>query len=96
MGSIVTAIYRNELADTIPATVPPEAHKIALDTLAGAVRVAEHLPRDLGSLLLGAARESFLQGLHVSIFISAGLAAASAVIVFIALRNVPSHQPNAQ
>ncbi len=96
LGSIVTAIYRRELADTIPATVPPEAHKAALDTLAGAVRIAEQLPRDLGSSLLGAARESFLQGLHVSIFISVALAAASAVIVFIALRNVPSHQPNPQ
>ncbi len=97
LGSIVTAIYRNELKDTMPATIPPETRQVALDTLGAAVNVAQQLPRDLGSVLLDSARQAFVHGAQISITISVILAAATAVIVAVALRNVnTSHQPNVQ
>jgi DHA2 family multidrug resistance protein-like MFS transporter len=88
LGSIGTAIYRNELKYTIPAAIPSEVSEVARDTLGGAVRVSEQLSGNLGSLLLDATRDAFLHGLHLSVFISVILAAATAVLAFIAFRNV--------
>ncbi len=88
LGSIGTAIYRTELARTMPAGIPPEVQEAARDTLGAAVGVAGQLPGDLGSLLLAAARESFMQGLHLTVFISIAVAAAAAVLVFVKLRNL--------
>jgi MFS transporter, DHA2 family, multidrug resistance protein len=83
LGSIGTAIYRTELANAIPVGLPPEA----LETLSGAVHAAEQLPRNLGSLLIEAAQEAFIHGLHFSILVSVMLAAVTAVLVIVTLRN---------
>jgi MFS transporter, DHA2 family, multidrug resistance protein len=83
LGSIGTAIYRTELANAIPVGLPPEA----LDTLSGALHAAEQLPRNLGSLLIEAAQEAFIHGLHLSILVSVVLAAVTAVLVVVTLRN---------
>jgi EmrB/QacA subfamily drug resistance transporter len=88
LGSIGTAIYSAELAGNIPAGVPAEAQEIARDTLGGAISVAGQLPGDLGTLLVSAAREAFLHGLHLTIFISVAVSAAAAVLVFVTLRNI--------
>jgi hypothetical protein len=53
--------------------VPAEAADVARDTLGAAAEVARQLPDGLGIRLIDAARDSFLQGLHLS----AGIAAAS-------------------
>jgi MFS transporter, DHA2 family, multidrug resistance protein len=70
-GTIGLAIYRAGVVDGIPARVPTEAASVARDTLGGAVEVAGHLPSDLGTPLLQAANEAFVQGVHVSAAISA-------------------------
>jgi DHA2 family multidrug resistance protein-like MFS transporter len=88
LGSIGTAIYRGEMAQTMPAGVPPEAGEAARDTLGGAADVAGQLPADLGMLLLDAAREAFLQSLHLTVIISVAVAAFASALVFAALRNM--------
>ncbi|MGI0004818.1 MAG: MFS transporter [Nitrososphaera sp.] len=88
LGSIGTAIYRSEVSQTIPTGVPDEAREVAVDTLGGAVDVAEQLPAELGSLLLDGARGAFIHGLQLTVVISVAVAAAAAVLVFVALRNV--------
>jgi DHA2 family multidrug resistance protein-like MFS transporter len=90
LGSVGTALYRTELGRTIPAGVPPEAQEAARHTLAGATEVAGQLPGDIGSLLLEAARSSFIQGLQLSIIISVAVVAVAAVLVYATLRNVRS------
>jgi DHA2 family multidrug resistance protein-like MFS transporter len=90
LDSVGAAIYRSELARTIPTGVPAEAQEAARDTLAGAVEVARQLPGDLGSMPLDAARNSFILGLQVDIIISVAIAAVAAVLVFVGLRNVLS------
>ncbi|MEX2457425.1 MAG: hypothetical protein WD770_00390, partial [Actinomycetota bacterium] len=45
------------------------------DTLGGAVEVARQLPGDLGTALLGAARDAFVTGMHVAAAISAAVGA---------------------
>ena len=63
LGSIGAAIYRNQVAVTLPAGLPPETVAATRETLGGAVLAAELLPAPLGRALLAAAREAFVQGL---------------------------------
>jgi MFS transporter, DHA2 family, multidrug resistance protein len=84
-GSIGVAIYRSGIAEGIPADVPAAAADVARDTLGGAVQVAAQLPDRLGAPLLEAARDAFIQGIHVSALISVigalGLAVFTAVML---------------
>ncbi|HEX6306321.1 MAG TPA: MFS transporter [Anaerolineales bacterium] len=90
LGSIGTAIYRSELADRLPAGIPPEAAEIARDTLGAAVGVVDQLPAELGLALLQVAREAFVRGLHAAAAISAGVALAAAILAVVFLRGVPA------
>jgi DHA2 family multidrug resistance protein-like MFS transporter len=92
MGSIVTAIYRGEVASTFPAGVPTEAAEIARSTIGGAVSVASQLPEALGAELLDAAREAFAQAFGASAAISAFIALGVAILAAALLRRV---QPQA-
>jgi DHA2 family multidrug resistance protein-like MFS transporter len=96
LGSIGTALYRNQLADGVPDGVPEEAADAARDTLGGAVAAAEELPAPLAGELLDVAREAFTQGLQVAALTSAVIAAAMAVLTATALRGVgPVHEEDA-
>jgi MFS transporter, DHA2 family, multidrug resistance protein len=79
LGSIGVAIYRGQLAATLPAQVPGQAAAAARATLGGAVGVAQQLPADLAAALLAAARAAFTMGLQVTAAISAVLAVGIAV-----------------
>jgi MFS transporter, DHA2 family, multidrug resistance protein len=88
LGVLGTAVYRSQVADGIPSGVPPEAAATAEDTLGGAVAVSETLPAPLGTELLDVAREAFTQGLQVAAFASAIIAAVTAAVAGIYMRNV--------
>src|SRR6266545_2445761 len=90
LGSIGVAIYRGELATTLPAEVPSHAAAAARDTLGGAVGVAQQLPADIGTALMAAAREAFTMGLQVTAAISAVIAVGIAVLATVLLRAVRS------
>jgi len=90
LGSIGVAVYRGELATTLPAGIPSQAAAVARDTLGGAVGVAAQLPEGLGSALLAAAREAFTQGLQLTTALSAAVAAGIAVLATVLLRAVPA------
>jgi MFS transporter, DHA2 family, multidrug resistance protein len=96
LGSIGVAVYRGELADTLPAGVPSQAAAVARDTLGGAVGVAAQLPEGLGVALLAAAREAFTLGLQLTAALSAAVAAAIAVLATVLLRPVPASSPQAE
>jgi MFS transporter, DHA2 family, multidrug resistance protein len=88
LGSVGTAVYRGQVADSVPARVPPAATETTKDTLGGAVETAETLPGRLGTDLLDAAREAFVQGMQVAAVTSAVIAAAMAVLAVFFLRHV--------
>lgn len=88
LGSIGTALYRGQVADAVPASVPPEAADASRDTLGGAVAAADQLPDRLAAELLDTAREAFTQGLQVAALTSAVIAAATAVMAAVLLRHV--------
>ena len=90
LGSIGAAVYRSELADLLPTGVPAEAAGAARDTLGGAVGAAEGLPGQLGSSLVEAAQDAFIQGMRVSSAIATIVAVAVAVLAVSMLRHVRS------
>ncbi|WP_405998306.1 MFS transporter [Streptomyces sp. NBC_00829] len=76
LGSIGTAVYRGDLADSAPQGVPAGALETVRETLAGATTVARQLPDSLGDPVLAAARDAFTHGMH--------LASAGAVVLLVA------------
>src|SRR5262249_53074726 len=86
LGSIGVAIYRSDLAHTLPARIPSHAAAAAQDTLGGAVGAAHQLPAEVGAALLAAARQAFTSGLHATAGISAAVAVGIAVLATVLLR----------
>jgi DHA2 family multidrug resistance protein-like MFS transporter len=80
LGSLGAAVYRGQVADAVPAGVPPDAADAARDTLGGAVVAAEQLGGELGAALLDAARQAFTQGMRLTAVVSAVLSVALAVL----------------
>jgi MFS transporter, DHA2 family, multidrug resistance protein len=89
LGSIGVAVYRGQLADTLPAGIPAQAAAVARDTLGGAVGVAARLPASAGVALVDAAREAFARGMQLTVSLSATVAVVVAVMATILLREVP-------
>jgi MFS transporter, DHA2 family, multidrug resistance protein len=88
LGSVGTAVYRHQLADTIPHGVPTDAVALARDTLGGAVVAAAQLAEPLGPVLLCAARDAFAHAFQIAAGVSAATAMATAIVAAIALRHV--------
>jgi len=87
-GSLGIAVYRNLMAGEVPAGIPVTGAQTAMDTLGGAIAIAEQLPDQLGSALVSAARGAYIQGLQLSMAISAVGAIIIAVLVMLLLREV--------
>jgi DHA2 family multidrug resistance protein-like MFS transporter len=100
LGSIGMAVYRGDLAGSLPAGVPAEAGAVAQDTLGAAVGVAATLPGQLGTELLTAAQAAFTHGLQLTAGISAVVALGVAVLAAAMLRHVrpadagAAHEPS--
>ncbi len=93
LGTIGTAVYRMQVADGIPASVPEDQADAARDTLGGAVVVSAELTGALASQVLDAARLAFTQGLQVVALVSAIIAALAATGVMVFLRDVRAASP---
>ncbi|HWC72728.1 MAG TPA: MFS transporter, partial [Gemmatimonadales bacterium] len=90
-GSIGVAIYRALLGADLPAGLPAGVTQAAMSTLGGAVVAAQQLPADVGSALVGAAREAFLRGLVVSEMISGVGALVLAGFAWVTFRREGTH-----
>jgi DHA2 family multidrug resistance protein-like MFS transporter len=86
LGSIGTAIYRAELAERLPGTIPADIAESARDTLGTAVEAAGQLSGEASQILVNVARDAFVQGLHIAALI-AGVVAIIAAIMVISLLN---------
>ncbi|GHJ95424.1 MFS transporter [Streptomyces sp. NE5-10] len=71
LGSVMNAAYAPGLAD-VPG-VPATASGAAANSLGEAYQVAERLGGTAGEALHTAARHAFVDGLHLTLFVSAGL-----------------------
>ncbi|SEG53593.1 MFS transporter, DHA2 family, multidrug resistance protein [Nonomuraea solani] len=88
LGTVLTSAYRANL--DLPAGVPAEA---ARESLAGAMYAAETLPPDQAGALVRAAHAAFLEGVHLTSYVTAGLLAVVAVLALVGLRGVPKVIP---
>jgi DHA2 family multidrug resistance protein-like MFS transporter len=90
LGSIGVAIYRGDVARSLPDDIPAEAVAAARDTLGAAVGVAGELPARLGATVLEVARDAFVAGMQVAAGLSAAAAVGVAVVAIIMLRDIRS------
>jgi DHA2 family multidrug resistance protein-like MFS transporter len=88
LGSIGTAVYRAQMADTLPAGVPDGAAVAARDTLGAAVVVARELPGELQAALLEAARGAFTASLQLTAVVCTVVVLATALVAAALLRRV--------
>ncbi|WP_232788665.1 MFS transporter, partial [Streptomyces odonnellii] len=89
LGSLGTAVYRRDLADSAPAGLPADALETARETLGGATVVAAQLPGKAGESLLGLAQEAFVHGMRIASAGGALLLIAAAVLAAALLRTAP-------
>jgi DHA2 family multidrug resistance protein-like MFS transporter len=87
LGSVGVAIYRGDLAGSLPDGIPAEAADVARDTLGGAVGIAGELPGELGATLLAVARDAFVDGMQLVAAASGLLAIGVALLTVAVLRN---------
>jgi DHA2 family multidrug resistance protein-like MFS transporter len=90
LGSLGTAVYRAELGDSLPSDLPSEVADAALDTLGGAMAIAETLPGAIGDAVVAAAQIAFVDALHIVAAVAAIGAAATAIVAAAALWRVPA------
>jgi MFS transporter, DHA2 family, multidrug resistance protein len=88
LGVIGTALYRGEVADTVPAGIPSEAAEAARDSLGGAVAAGVELPEARTTELVDAASDAFTQALQLAATLSAAVLIAAAVLAWGLLRRV--------
>jgi len=85
LGTLGTAVYRNEIDDRIPAGVPREDAIAARDTFGGAFDAAAGLPDALANDLMLAASVAFTRGMEVAALTSAVIAVVTAVVAAVFL-----------
>jgi DHA2 family multidrug resistance protein-like MFS transporter len=88
LGSLGTAVYRSDIADSIGPAIPAAVADAARDTLGGALSIAETLPAALGAELVATARTAFVDALHVVAAVASAGAVATAIVAAFALRKV--------
>ncbi|MCH8543752.1 MAG: MFS transporter [Alcanivorax sp.] len=98
IGSIGAAVYRLRLQDTLPGDLSAEMTIIAMDTLGGALNIAEEIGGAEGEAVLAAARNAFSLALHTNAWIGAAIVTGTAVLTAVLLKHLPAQrieQPDA-
>src|SRR5262249_21425649 len=90
LGALGTAVYRTTLTDRLPSGVTGDTARTAIENVAGANAVAPTLAGDTAAALTRAAHHAFSLGLHWVAGTAAALLAATAVLVLVKLRHVPT------
>jgi DHA2 family multidrug resistance protein-like MFS transporter len=79
-GSIGTALYRQQLAATMPPAVQPGDAQAAMATLGGAVEAAGRLAEPAGRALLATARGAFVDAMQVAALCAGVIILAAALV----------------
>jgi DHA2 family multidrug resistance protein-like MFS transporter len=96
LGAVGTAVYRGQIEDAVPATVPSEAADAGRDTLGAAVAAGDGLPDRLALELVDVAQEAFTQAFQLAATISAAIAVGAGILAVALLRGVPMGSEPAQ
>jgi DHA2 family multidrug resistance protein-like MFS transporter len=79
LGTVATAVYRDEITGALPAALPPDVAEAATGTLGGAVAAARQLPDPAPVLTI--AGDAFLSGFTTAAMLAATLLTVAAVVV---------------
>ena len=90
LGSIGTAVYRSEVADSLPAGISAEVADAARDTLGAAIAIAQTLPAEVAAAVVAAAQTAFVDAIHFVAVVSGIGAILTAIAAAAALRRVPA------
>ena len=92
LGSIATAVYRGQLAHSLPAALTHHQASAAQMTLADAERLGASLPAGVGAPLLSAARSAFTDGVHAGAYLGTALTITLALLAATVLRHAQPRQ----
>jgi EmrB/QacA subfamily drug resistance transporter len=88
LGTIISQVYRSEIADTA-GSLPQPAAAPARDSLQAALHVAPNLPRPGGDALAQAARVAFTDAMNRASLVGAAVALAAALVAIALLPTRP-------
>ncbi|EPG66020.1 MFS transporter [Leptospira wolffii] len=88
LGSIGTAVYRNQMKDVVAIGASQEATNAAQNTLGAAVALAKELPDQFGAALLLSAKEAFTDSMQLVSLICAILTGLLVISVLVLLKNM--------
>ena len=91
LGVVGTAVYRDQIDETLPARLPDDVAEPARDTLGAAVAAGAELPARLETEVVEAAQEAFTQALQATATLSAAVAVGTAIVAVALLRRVRMH-----
>ncbi|TDC75156.1 MFS transporter [Actinomadura sp. 7K507] len=89
MGTVATAVYRDEMAGALPADVPPSVADAGRDTLSSALAAADQLPPAMADDLIETAQQAFTSGLNVVGALGAVLMTGLVILSLVLLRDRP-------
>ena len=86
LGSVLSSVFGSRMIDILAGSdLPPEAQHVAEHSVTGAVTVADQIGGPAGQSLALAAKTAFVDGLHTTSVVAAGIAALGALIAFVYL-----------
>lgn len=88
IGSVGAAVYRQGMAEHMPAGLSAQQAEAVADTLGGALGIVGQLPPELAEPLLGIVQSAFAQSLHANALIGGAIMAAAAILTAVCLREV--------
>lgn len=95
LGSIGTAVFRDDIQDKMPGGIPAEVADAAGETMAGAAHVASALEGPRAQDLLQVAREAYTEGFNIAAGTGAVLLLSATILAAFALRDVPAAKKGA-
>jgi EmrB/QacA subfamily drug resistance transporter len=96
LGSITATHYAHAIAPTAAKALPADAAGAATGSLADALGAAGALPGAARATFTAAARQAFLDGVHVSVVVASALAATTALVVLRYLPRTVRHLESAE
>ena len=91
LGSVLSSVFGSRMRDTLAdGQLPEEARRVAEHSVTGAVAVAHEIGGSTGATLADSAKIAFVEGLHSTSVVAAGIAALGAIIV---LAYLPARAP---
>jgi Na+/melibiose symporter-like transporter len=97
LGSVLSSVYQSSLnSASIMQLLPPPVREIVRDSIGRAAFVASHLGGQAGQILTSAVNTAFIDAMHTTVLISAGVTLCGALVALLFLPAYAKDEQNAQ